>query len=304
MRWPLSNGFQPSVSGALRITGPVEGLTLSGDTVLQRTVYREEVNLQTLVVQQLTAPARATPEQSGAVNLNLRVNVPSTLELNTPIARVTLRGQVRVVGTSVQPALLGRLEVAPGGELELSGVRYDIDHGTVSFSDPNRIDPFLDVQVRAIVDTVEITVGLVGTLDRLTPTLVSNPPLPETDILALLSTGRRADQATQAQAGAVASSFLTDQLAGAVTRRARSLLDVDQLRVDPFAATETGSPTARLTVVKQLSRDWTVTVSTNLASNREEVIQSRWRVSPRLYLEASRDINGVYSLDLKWRHRY
>jgi hypothetical protein len=102
----------------------------------------------------------------------------------------------------------------------------------------------------------------------------------------------------------VAGSFLTEQLAGAVTRRARALLDVDQLRLDPFAATETGNPTARVTVVKQLSSEWLVTVSTNLATNREEVIQSRWRVNQGLYLQASRDIDGSYSLDLKWLHRY
>ncbi|GBC80417.1 hypothetical protein HRbin09_01654 [bacterium HR09] len=68
--------------------------------------------------------------------------------------------------------------------------------------------------------------------------------------------------------------------------------------------TEAGTPTARVTMVKQLSPDWSVTVSSNLSSNREEVIQSRWRVGKDLFLEATRDTDGSYSLEVKWRRRY
>jgi hypothetical protein len=110
--------------------------------------------------------------------------------------------------------------------------------------------------------------------------------------------------AGQTGPGALASSFLTDQLTGAVTKRARTLLDVDQMRVDPFAATQSGSPTARLTVVKRMNRDWTVTVATNLAANREEVVTSRWRLRQGIYLEANREVDGSYSLEVKWQRRY
>lgn len=304
LRWNVFGGFTPSVTGSIRIVGPLGQLSVSGDTTLERTVFREEINLQRLVLQQLLGTERAVSEDSGAIALNLQVAVPRTLEIDTPLARVTMRGQLRVLGTSAQPGLVGQLEMMPGGELELSGQRYELERGSITFSDPDRINPYLDILAQATIQSVEITIGLVGTLDRLTPTLVSNPPLPETDILALLSTGRRADEASEAQAGVLAGSFLTEQIAGAFARRARTLLDVDQLRVDPFAATETGSPTARVTVVKQLSSDWTVTVSTNLAANREEVIQSRWRLGQGLFLQASRDIDGSYSMEVKWQRRY
>jgi autotransporter translocation and assembly factor TamB len=304
LRWPVTAGFVPILRGRVRIVGGLDELSVSGDATLEHTVFREEINLQRLVLQQLLTAERAAPSAKGAVALNLAVAVPGTLEVDTPLARLTLRGQVRVTGTSVQPGLVGRLEAMPGGEVDLSGQQFELDHASATFSDPDRIAPYLDVLGRTVVETVEITVGLNGTLDRLAPTLISNPPLPETDILALLSTGRRASQTSGAQAGALAGSFLTEELAGAVTRRARTLLDVDQLRVDPFAATETGTPTARLTVVKQIAHDWTVTVSTNLATNREEVVQSRWRLGPALYLEASRDIDGSYSLGVRWRRRY
>ena len=304
VHWPLMLGFTPILTGDVRLVGTLDSLSLTGKGTLQRTVYRRAVNLQKLVLEELLTHERARPTEGAPMTLNLAVDVPGTLEFDTPLARVAMRGAVRVVGTTAQYGVLGRLEALPGGELELADVRYDLDRGIVTFSDPDRFEPRLDILARTTVQTFDITVGLNGTLDRLIPTFSSSPPLPDMDIVSLLSTGRRADVAGQAQAGAVASSFLTEQLTGAVTHRARSLLDVDQLRVDPFAATQTGSPTARLTVVKQLSHDWTVTVSTNLTSNREEVVTSRWLLGQGVYLEANRDVDGAYALDIKWQFRY
>ncbi|HNX50547.1 MAG TPA: translocation/assembly module TamB domain-containing protein, partial [Thermoanaerobaculaceae bacterium] len=194
--------------------------------------------------------------------------------------------------------------VVPGGELEVAGVRYELLRGVMTFTDPEGVEPYLDLQARTMVQGFEITVGLVGTLDRMTPTFTSNPALPEMDIVSLISLGRRADEAGSVQAGTVASTFLTDQLTNAMTRRARTLLDVDQLRVDPFAATQTGDPTARLTVVKQLGRDWTVTLATNLTANREEVVTSRLRLGPGVFLEATRQADGSYLMEVQWQHRY
>jgi len=303
LRWPLTAGFAPALQGNLRVVGPLDNLSVSGDTTLQRTVYRRELSLQKLVLEGLLAPVRSVQDE-GAVALNIRVAVPGTLEVNMPLARLSARGELRVVGTSARPGVLGRLEVLPGAELELSGVRYEVDRATVTFTNPATIEPFLDVAGHTTVQTWDISIGLVGTLERLTPTFSSTPPLPEMDIIALLSVGRREEQVGQVAAGTAASSFLTEQLTGAVTSRARSLLSLDQLRVDPVAASETGNPTARLTVAKQLGRDWTVTVSTTLDSNRQEVIVSRWRLGPGVYLEATRDTDSSYALEVKWQRRY
>ena len=304
IRWPLITGFAPSLTGEARLVGSLDSLSLSGKAKLERTIYRRAVNLQRLVLEDLLAPERARVTEGAAMALNVSVDVPGTLEFDTPLARVSMRGAVRIVGTTARYGVLGRLEALGGGELELAGIRYDLDEGIVTFSNPERFEPHLDLLAHTTVQTFDISVGLVGTLDHLIPTFTSNPPLPEMDIVSLLSVGRLANQAGQAQAGAVASSFLTEQLTGAVTHRARTLLDVDQLSVDPFAATQTGNPTARLTVVKQLSHDWTVTLATNLASNQEEVITSRWLLGQGIYLEADRDVDGAYALDIKWQFRY
>jgi hypothetical protein len=303
VRWPLIPGLTPVLAGELRIVGPLDRLSVSGDTTLLRTVYRRELSLHKLILEEMMAPVRSAAEE-GAVRLNLRVEVPGTFEVNMPLARLAARGELRIVGTSAHPGVLGRLEMLPGGELEMSGVRYELDRAVVTFTRPDAIDPFLDIVGHTTVQSWDIGVAVTGTLERLTPTFSSTPPLPEMDIIALLSVGRRVDEVGQVQAGAAASTFLTEQLTGAVTSRARSLLSLDQLRVDPVTAGETGNPTARLTVAKQITRDWSVTLSTTLDSNRQEVIVSRWRLGPGLFLEATRDTDSSVSLEVKWLRRY
>lgn len=303
-RWPVAPGFTANVRGQARLAGPVGNLSLTGETVLLRTTYRRELNLQRLVLEGFLAPQRVTEVPTGELNINLNVAIPGTLEVDTSLARLAARGELRLVGDVPQVGVLGRLEVLPGGEFEFAGNRYELLRGTVTFTNPEVIEPFVDLLAGTTVQSWEVTFGLVGTLDRLTATFASNPPLPEMDIVALLALGRRADEAGELQAGVVATSFFTEQLTGVVARRARTLLDVDQLRVDPYVAGESGDPAARVTVVKQLSRDWTVTVSSNLAANREEIVNSRWRVSEGVFLEAAREADGTYSMEVKWHRRY
>ena len=281
-----------------------EGVGESGKAVLNRTAIRRDIDLQQLIVEQIRAPERARVSEAAPIALNIEVSIPGTLEIETTLAHLSLRGDLRIVGDTVHYGVLGRLEALPGCELELSCFQYELDRASVTFTSPETIAPSLDVLARTTVQTYVFTVALVGPLNHLTPTFTSSPALPEMDIVSLLFVGRTAEQATQSQTGAVASSFLTTALTGAVTKRARTLLDVDELQIDPFASTQSGSPTARLTVAKQLSRTWNVTISTNLTSNREEIVASRWRLGQGIYLQANREADGSYSMEVKWQRRY
>jgi len=304
VRWPLAEGLAPALSGSVRLVGPLAALVLSGSGTVEPTSYRQNVSLQSLVLDALLGAERLPAAEEAPVSLNLAVRVPGTFLVENATARLAFEGELRIVGTSSLPGVLGELTALPGGEITLSGVRYDVDHAIVTFADPRAIAPYLDVLIRGTVDYWEVTAAVSGTLDRLTPTLSSNPPLPDSDILGLISSGGAVSRAGVGEGQAVAGGLLLEQLTGAVAGRARTLLDLDQLRIDPAVLSQTGDPTARVTVVKQLNPNWSVTVSTNLAANREEIVVSRWRLAPGVYLEAMRDGDGSYSMEVKWKRRY
>src|SRR6185436_3306102 len=76
------------------------------------------------------------------------------------------------------------------GEVTFEGRRYRISRGSMDFTNPNRIEPFFDVEaetsVRVPGQTYRVTVAFAGTSEQLRPTVNSDPPLPTADVLALL----------------------------------------------------------------------------------------------------------------------
>ena len=302
--WRLMPRFRPVLTGDLRISGPLSGLMIGGDLTVVEASFREQINFNTLVLDQVFARERDVLASGEPISFNIAIHIPDTLDIDTLPLRLQGRGELRLVGTSEQLGLIGRVDALPGGELEYSSQRYEIDRATITFSQPDRIDPAFDVRIRGWVDNVEVTIAFAGTMERFTPTFSSNPPLSETDILGLISTGQRGDEGDPDSMSAAASTFVNGQLASAVSSRARSLLNVDQLRLDPAAATTTGEPTTRMTVAQQLTRTWTVSISSNLSSNREEAVHSAWRVSQGVLIEAMRNADGTYSAGVKWQRRY
>jgi hypothetical protein len=100
----------------------------------------------------------------------------------------------------------------------------------------------------------------------------------------------------------LASTILSQQIASELDRRTKLVLP--HVRVDPYADNATSGPAARVTVVQQLASNWTVTLQSNLSAERAEVIVSRWYLAPGIFLEASRELDGSYGVDIKMRRPY
>jgi translocation and assembly module TamB len=301
--YPLFDGLVPRLRGSWRLDGPADDLLLSGDLEVTRATLRRNDELALVLVDWFMH--ESAPTAGEGIRLDLRVEADRTLEANNPFMNMNGSATIHVTGTTARPGLVGSIELEEGGEVAFQGVRYTVERATVTFSDPMEIEPVVEFQARAWVQNFQIGVRLAGTPDRLVPTVTSDPPLPESEVYSLLGMGLRGDAVGQGSVGVgLASSLITRELGSELTRRAQLVLPVDQLRVDPFAETSTGNPTARVTVVKQLNPRWTVIVQSNLSSNREEVIVSRWYFGEGLFVEAMRDIDGSYAVDLKLRRRY
>jgi translocation and assembly module TamB len=210
-----------------------------------------------------------------------------------------------VSGTINEPGIVGKVDFEEGGEVMVQTLRYELERGTLTFSDPTHTEPFIELYANTWVQNYQISVQITGTPDRLSTSVASNPPLTEEEIFSMMAVGYRREGIGGGAMGVnVASTMLAREITAALDRRARLLLPVDQVRVDPFAETASGNPTARLSVVKQLSPTWTFILQSNLSAQREEVVVSRWYIAPGLFVEASRDLDGSYGADLKLRRPY
>ena len=303
VRFEVLPGLEARLSGPWQLIGPVDDLELSGNITLDRMTLKTKDDVATILLDWFGGAARTAAE--GGLRLNLHLEAEDTIQLNNPSVRLTGSASLEVSGTSNRPGLVGRLEFQEGGETTLLGNRYEIERGNLSFSNPEAIDPFIDLQASTWVQEFQITVHLTGTLDHFVPTVVSTPPLAAPDIYSLLGVGYRDEGLGSGAMGlGLASSILSQQLTSALSRRAQLVLPVDQVRVDPFSANSTGNPTARLSVVKQITPYWTVILQSTLSGEREQLVVSRWYLAPGLFIEAAQHEDGSLSLDLKLRRPY
>jgi len=302
VQFPLFPGLSPRLSGSWSLQGPPATLLLRGDLKVEHTRLRRSDTLPEILADWFGRARGGTLPD--VPRLDLTVAADHTIEARNAFMRMVGSASLHITGTPAEPGMVGKVEIAEGGQLTVQGVEYDIDRCVITFADPSHIAPHFDVQAQASVDMYDIMINLRGTADRLIPTFSSDPPLPQEDVIALLATGHRSSREGGGPGLGMAGALLSRSLTEALDRRARSLLAVDQVRIDPFAESSTGNATARVTVVKQLGPHWTVAVESNLTANREAVIFSRWTLAPQVFLEATRQRDGSMALDLKVRKRY
>ncbi len=301
LQYAVFPGLVARVSGPWRLSGPVDDLHISGDLVVDRTSLQRRDDPAVLMVEWFGGESPPTAE--GGPSLDLRVEADQSIELRNPFVRLLGSASLQITGTVGSPGMVGKIELEEGGEITLQNLRYELERGAFTFADPDRIDPNVELQLRTWVQNYQVTLRVSGTSERLVPQVTSNPPLPTEEVYSLLAMGYRSDTLGSGAMGVgLASTMLSQQLTAELDRRTKLVLP--QVRVDPFAESATGGPAARVTLVQQLASNWTVTLQSNLSAERAEVIVSRWYLAPGIFLEASRELDGSYGIDIKMRRPY
>jgi len=220
--WKLLPRFRPVLDGELRVSGSLERLMVGGEITVVDASFREQLNLNTLVLNQVFARERAVASAGAPVTFQRRRPHPRHARHRHPAdpAAGSRRAAHRRYQRAARPDRPRRRAARRRGGVLRAALRDRARHRDVLPARPHR--PAFDVLARAWVDNVEVTIALVGTLERFKPTFSSNPPLSEMDILGLLSTGKRGDEGDPESVSAAASKFVNGQLASAVSSRARS----------------------------------------------------------------------------------
>ena len=268
-------GLRAESDAALTWTVNANGPALGGTVTLLRSGYRERLSLTGSLLSALRAsPAVQTPGNSllDRTRLDVHVVTDEDLVIDNNMARLTLSGDLRAVGTLSKPSLTGRATLGEGGQIFFNGTRYRIaDQGSIDFANPNRIEPDLNVSAVASVQGNEITLTLKGTPATLEASLDSdNKDLSQSDLVSLLLIGRTANAS---DASSVGSDQLVGLLASGFLDAAGRVVGLDTVRVERgtpdvrldagLVAAET-DPGARLTFGKQIGSHWDVVFSQSL----------------------------------------
>ncbi|HWX56866.1 MAG TPA: translocation/assembly module TamB domain-containing protein [Verrucomicrobiae bacterium] len=307
LRYPP--GVSASADASLRYTGSAQSSLLSGDVTILRFAMNPHFDFAQYLARGKNA-LTSTAQNPFLDNMRLDVHVVSTPELRveTSLAKLSGDANLRIRGTMANPGLLGRVNIAEG-DISFSGTKYRLQRGDITFNNPLAVQPVIDVEMAARVQGYEITIGFHGSFDRLNITYRSDPPLPSSDIIALLAFGRtRKDSVyttrTITTLDAPSAVVLDQALNSASNSRLQKVFGVGRIKIDPQAGGPENNPSTRVTIEQQFSNNITLTYLTNVAqSQSQQVIQMEYNINRNLSIVAVRDQNGILGFDVHFRQR-
>jgi translocation and assembly module TamB len=249
------------------------------------------------------------------MQFDVRIQSASTFQVETSLTRdVEAEVDLRLRGSPIRPVLLGTLSVNQG-EVQVFGTHYTINRGDVRFLNPVKMEPIVDMDLETKLRGVTVNVTLAGSPSNLKMNWSSDPPLQQSEIIALLTAGRDPTLVgNQAAPGvistgtnnfAAAGTGLVGQALNAqLSSRLQRFFGATRVKIDPTLIGVDNLPQARLTWEQQVSKDVTLTYITNLNRTQEQLIQVQWDLDKNWSAILLRDPNGLFGVDFQYRKRF
>ena len=335
MHLRVPEGVRSVVDADLSLRGTFKAPTLGGTVTVKSALWNRRIDTPGSIfdlASRRAGPAGGpVPAEASTVPLkfDIQLLMPSTLRVENNLARMVASADLTLRGTYDRPVIAGHADIERG-EVTFEGRRYRITRGTMDFTNPNRIEPFFDVEavtnVRVPGQTYRVTVAFAGTSEQLRPTLNADPPLPTSDVLALLfsdvrRTGtqdvapelRALQNPTQTQTDIIttrATQAITGSLSSEVGKVVEQTFGVDTFQltpsfIDPYSQqTSRLNPTARLTIGKRISERVYLTFSRSLGTTtNDQIVLLEVDESDRIAWILSRNEDRqTYALEFRVRH--
>jgi translocation and assembly module TamB len=192
------------------------------------------------------------------------------------------------------PAFLGCLQYS----------RDQIERGVIQFSNPNRTEPVLNVLLTTTINQYNLSLTFLGRLDKMQTSYISDPPLPTADIINLINLiarGQTTQQAAASRSNFGASSLLAQGAASEVSGGLQKLAGLSALSIDPTLGGNTSDPGARIAMQKRVTNNFLFTFVTDVTSTQRELIQGEYQLNKRWSASVTRDENGGFAVDGKFK---
>ncbi len=330
LRYP--EGFNSVVDGDLTLTGPYASPTLGGKVTVRSALYSKAIDISPALAFAAAGGATGTGAAPGASSMtfplrfNIQIDAPSTLRLENNLARgIVARANFTLQGTYDRPLLLGEAEIERG-YLMFEGKRYTVTQGRIEFHNPARIEPQFEFEtetrVRVPGQTYFVDFRVNGTLRNFNIQLTSDPPLPQPEIASLLlgdvrnpEDVRNAELLALQRPNAATSDVLRARLeqlflspgTTAVSKAFEQALPGFAFQLTPslFDEFQRLSPSARVTIGRQISSRAYLTIARSLYAPQEDIIYLlEYDQSDRVSWVLSRNEDRTYALDVRVRRTF
>jgi translocation and assembly module TamB len=328
-------GFDSTVTANLWLRGPFESPLLGGDVDVTKVRMQQQIEPDVSLIAMAAAGGSSASADAGApidstivVRSEVHIHAVPMRLIDTKNLWITGSTSDLVIGGTIdKPVISGRIDVI-AGKWFFSGNQFNIQPGSIEFSNPMKFDPYLNLQAEASTrggggQRYQVKVHVTGSLDgKPRIDLSSEPWMSQNDILAVLLGATpnfntadlrnlRDPQQYEAQLMAtLTAQFLVAQSGvSSIFEKTLPLVDTVQFTPTMLAGGDVSlqslNPNARVTIGKRLSEKLYLIYSRDLNTSSaaiNEVYLLQFDQNNRLQWILSRNEDRSFALDFRFRH--
>ena len=300
------------------LSGDADRMRLQGDVNVTRALYFRDIDIGNALLGAVLSRKGPTPIVAASwqdkVSLGLHLVSDGTLAVKNNIADLTGSADIEVTGTLANPSVVGLVSLDEGGRVRFQNIDYHVVRGSINFQNPFRIDPYFDISLEARVSggisevesgPLDVSLNITGTLDRITPTISSDPPASDITLFSLLGAGaltRQSSSQTPTDVGLAGRSLLYQSVSRLLGSRV--LPFADSFTYDPGLIETTADPGPKVSFEKRISNDMRIFVVYATQSHKKRVVLE-WQVNPDWVLQGTLDeLSNEYRIEARFRRRY
>jgi translocation and assembly module TamB len=308
-------GISLTSNANLSLIGSSRRSLLGGTVTIQRIGYSSSSDAGSLLSSVSTPPSAPSAPSAWLAAMRLNVKVvtdPDLRVVTTYTERLEILSNLTVRGTAATPGILGSVRVT-NGQLVFFGNTYTVKTGTVNFSNPNAVEPILNVSLETTAQGVDVLLGVSGPMNNLALSYHSDPPLTFQQIVQLLATNTTPADATiaahqpipaqQSLSQMGESAILGQAVADPLASRLQRVFGLTQFKIDPSVSGSNGQPSARVTLQQKIASNVTFTYITDVTQTNSEIVRVQWDFTPKFSAVALHDYNGNVSLQFLYNFK-
>ncbi|MBZ5585697.1 MAG: translocation/assembly module TamB domain-containing protein, partial [Acidobacteriia bacterium] len=160
VRYP--EGVSTVADANLNLTGSSERSMLSGTITVLRTGFNPQSDFSSLLAKS-AEPVRTPAARTGllgGLNYDIQIQNAPDIQVQSSLAQdIEIQANLRLRGTVGSPALQGRINFVQG-QLLFFGNKYNINQGSISFFNPVKIEPIVNIDLETKARGIDIIISI------------------------------------------------------------------------------------------------------------------------------------------------
>lgn len=309
-------GLRSQSNCDLKLTAAGDRLVLSGDVILLRSFYDQELTFRNPLLRKLLASQTQLARDKymkSKVSLAVNVRTEDDFVLQNTLTELRAGGNLKVEGTLYQPKINGQIRIREGSRIFIAGKTYVVEKAKLDFFSSELLEPNLDLELSTLMEDsnnntfYETFVRIGGPLSDITIRNVrSTPSLSESQIFDLLIHG----STRETSAGAASSgeafreqiiSAVTGQVLAVPASRVARTVGLSRVNVQQEGLNSVNDSKTRLVLAKDVGAGFSIIYSFVLNEPQEYTWVAAYRYQNRFFMRYIGQDDGTYTASINHR---